>query len=95
MEFKNFSTITRAYTADLNSLKSVTASLMNKNSQEMENIEEILVHLALCHAIIIDPSTKKYNSSSPDELALVEGAKILGYEFLGKDPDNIITVKTP
>jgi len=51
--------------------------------------------LALCHAIILDPRTKKYNSSSPDELALVEGAKCQGYEFLNKDSQNIISVKTP
>jgi len=31
----------------------------------------VLLHLALCHTVIIDPKSGKYNSSSPDELALV------------------------
>ena len=51
--------------------------------------------MALCHAIIVDPRTNKYNSSSPDELALVDGAKNLGYEFLNKDSQNVISVKSP
>ena len=34
-----------------------------------------------------------YNASSPDELALVNGARFLGVTFLGKDSDtNVITV---
>lgn len=39
--------------------------------------------MALCHTIIIDKSNGKdnYNSSSPDELALVYGASFLGYRF--------------
>ena len=39
------------------------------------------------------PSDLKYNASSPDELALVNGARFLGVTFLGKDNDtNIIKV---
>ena len=34
-----------------------------------------------------------FSASSPDELALVEGAKGLGIEFVEKDPDNIITIR--
>ena len=33
------------------------------------------------------PSDLKYNASSPDELALVNGARFLGVTFLGKDND--------
>lgn len=35
---------------------------------------KVLLFLACCHTIIIDPSTKKLNASSPDELALVNAA---------------------
>lgn len=41
--------------------------------------------MSLCHSIIIDPSDQKYSAASPDELALVEGAKDLGFEFRGRD----------
>ena len=33
-----------------------------------------------------------FNSSSPDELALINGAKYFGYQFLGRDEDNNIMV---
>ena len=33
------------------------------------------------------------NSASPDELALVEGAKKNGYSFEGKDTASVITIK--
>lgn len=47
--------------------------------------------LALCHTIIIDQKKGKYNSSSPDELALVNAAKQFGYEFVERDDsDNIV-----
>lgn len=55
----------------------------------------MLLHLALCHSIIVDPRTNKYNSSSPDELALVNGAKALGFEFISIDSQKVIKVSTP
>ena len=33
------------------------------------------------------------NAASPDEQAIVERVKELGYSFEGKDGDNIITIK--
>lgn len=38
------------------------------------SVEEIMIILALCHAVVIDKRSGKMNSASPDELALVEGA---------------------
>ena len=38
-------------------------------------LEFYLVFLSLCHTIIIDAKTGKFNASSPDELALVNAAK--------------------
>ena len=48
--------------------------------------------LALCHTVIVEEKNGEniYNASSPDELALVNGAKYFGYEFLGRDEDNNI-----
>jgi phospholipid-transporting ATPase len=51
-----------------------------------------VLFLACCHTIIIDQKTKKYNSSSPDELALVNAAKQFGYEFKERDGNNNVTI---
>jgi magnesium-transporting ATPase (P-type) len=45
----------------------------------------MLIHLALCHTIILDDRTGKYNASSPDELALVNAAKFFGVVFKKRD----------
>jgi magnesium-transporting ATPase (P-type) len=54
-----------------------------------------IIHLAVCHDIIIDAKKGVYNAASPDELALVNAAKQFGYEFAGTDGDDIMTIKTP
>lgn len=38
--------------------------------------------LTLCHSVLIQG--KEYQASSPDELALVQGAKEVGLEFTGR-----------
>ena len=53
----------------------------DENHPAYNSVEDVLLHLALCHSIVIDKRTKKMNSASPDELALVEGAAKQGYEF--------------
>jgi len=57
------------------------------------NLELYLVFLSLCHTIIIDARSGKFNASSPDELALVNAAKQFGYEFVGKDGDEVCTIR--
>jgi phospholipid-transporting ATPase len=42
-------------------------------------LEKFLTNLSICHSILVDERTKKYNASSPDELALVNAAKFFGY----------------
>ena len=59
-------------------------------SEEKKRIDKSLTHIALCHNVIKEEDG--YTSSSPDELALVNGAKCLGFEFLGRDDDNNIIV---
>lgn len=51
--------------------------------------------LALCHTIITEELDGKlcYNASSPDELALVNFAKFTGYEYLGTDEHNYMSVR--
>ena len=49
--------------------------------------------LALCHTIVcdVDVMTKeiRYQASSPDELALVNGAKDFGYELVSRNHNKI------
>jgi magnesium-transporting ATPase (P-type) len=46
-----------------------------KHSVEYAAVEKLMQHMVLCHDVIIDKASMQYNASSPDELALVEGAK--------------------
>lgn len=62
------------------------------NSPNYENIEKMMLHLALCHTIILDDRTGKYNASSPDELALVNAAKFFGVVFKKRDEDNNMVI---
>lgn len=52
----------------------------------------MLMHLSLCHTIVIDEKTGRYNASSPDELALVNAAKFFGAEFKKRDEENNMIV---
>ena len=56
--------------------------------ENQANIERFLAHLAVCHSILVDEKTGKYNASSPDELALVNAAKFFGVEFKKLDEEN-------
>lgn len=68
---------------------------MDTYHAEHANLREVLMHLAICHTVVVDKNKGVYNAASPDELALVEGAKDRGYEFLRRDPGNIIVIKDP
>ena len=52
----------------------------------------MIFFLSFCHTIILDEKKGLYNSSSPDELALVNAAKQFGFEFKGKDADDNYSV---
>ena len=60
-----------------------------------EKLNRTLLFLSLCHTIIIDQKTKKYNAASPDELALVNAAKQFGYKFVGRDEEDNLIIDTP
>lgn len=54
--------------------------------------KEFLTHLALCHTIMRD-SEENYCASSPDELALVNFAKMCGVEFMGTDENDNLHIE--
>ena len=85
MEFVKFSTPTTSFNFTLTAkipkiiesgLKFVDKAGLNQVTSDASNsdynqVEEVLIFLALCHNIVIDKRTGKMNSASPDELALV------------------------
>ena len=71
------------------------AVIGQKTHVEHSSVDAVMMLLALCHTVVIDRRTGKFNSSSPDEIALLQGAKDQGYEFVGKRDGNILVVKIP
>ena len=53
--------------------------------------------MAICHSVIPEYNQETmetiYNSSSPDESALVNGANFLGCQFLDRNEENLIKIK--
>jgi len=70
MELKKFTTGTKEF--------SVGRDFENARSADSD---QVLRHLSLCHSVMIDKNSGRYNASSPDEQALVEGAKKCGFTF--------------
>ena len=65
------------------------------------NLKRFFAALGLCHTIVADKKKDKegtpfiqYNASSPDELALVNGARHLGFYFKERDADNNLVCDT-
>ena len=73
-----------------NDLKKIVADYYNK---DREAVSDVLMHLAVCHTVVVDKVKGVYNAASPDEQSLVEGARDQGYEFVGRETDNVILVK--
>ena len=67
--------------------------LNNSNSSDHDALVRVLIFLSTCHTIIIDQKKGKYNSSSPDELALVNAAKQFGFKFAERDSDDNIVIE--
>lgn len=66
----------------------------------------MLLSFSICHDVIIEKDEEsehpvssaegkkvKYNASSPDELAFINMARYCGWEYLGIDANNIVTIK--
>jgi magnesium-transporting ATPase (P-type) len=69
--------------------------LASKANSQHKPVSDILEHIAICHSVIIDPQTNEYSASSPDEEALVVGAAHLGFKFVKRTTDNLVTVSYP
>lgn len=60
-------------------------------SKNYSKVEAMLLNLSLNHSVLI--GSRGYCASSPDELALVNAAKFVGYKFIGRDNrDNTVTI---
>ena len=66
----------------------------NANHENNKPLKKFFEALGLCHTVIVDTKGEGkdeyvvYNASSPDELALVNGARHLGFFFYERDEDN-------
>jgi phospholipid-transporting ATPase len=64
-----------------------------KNHSSSAVIDHFLTLLSTCHTVIPERTGEKdvikYQSASPDEGALVEGAVILGYKFIARKPRSV------
>ena len=70
------------------------ASLLSARTSPAEctAAERFLTELSVCHSVfpIRSPSGElQYQAASPDELALVQGARLLGFTFTGKEDDKM------
>ena len=68
--------------------------LNDSSHSNHSNVKRFLEALSLCHTVITDTKQNEagvaytvYNASSPDELALVNGARHLGFKFASRDDD--------
>lgn len=64
------------------------------NHENYRNIVRLIEALGVCHTVIAEKKKDKegkdfvlYNASSPDELALVNGARYLGFAFRERDDE--------
>lgn len=62
--------------------------LEDPSQENHEALKKMLLHMGLCHTVIIDRVKGTYNAASPDELALINAAKQFGFEFTGEDKDD-------
>jgi len=68
----------------------VSKVLGNSQDSSAKACRDALVLLSLCHDIIVEEKDgdKIFNASSPDELALVNFAKLCGWCYEGLDNEN-------
>ena len=68
--------------------------IKDESHQNHENLKSFIEALGVCHTVITETKYTNdnqpyilYNASSPDELALVNGARHLGFGFRERDDD--------
>ena len=73
--------------------------MQQKNHPNHEPLKKFIQALGICHTVIAEEKDKDgekyidYNASSPDELALVNGARYMGFAFTGRDDENNMIIK--
>ena len=67
--------------------------------ENYSNVCDLIDCLGLCHTVIAERKKDKegkeyvaYNASSPDELALVNGARYLGFAFRERDEEGDMVI---
>ena len=71
----------------------IQEQMADRFHENYNNIRLYLLCLSLCHSVINESKTSdqiKYQGCSPDEIALVNTARHLGFKFLSKTIDNQI-----
>ena len=63
----------------------------NFATDDCKRLREAILLLGLCHNVVLE-GNGDYNASSPDELAFVNFAKLVGCEFKGVDQDNFLII---
>lgn len=95
MEFKQCSIDGQIF-ASLEEAKKMFDPSVHKSDKEaltMKACHEFFKHMAVCHTVVLD--TDKHTgkqimqAASPDELALVQGSKDVGYKFIDKTSDSV------
>ena len=66
--------------------------LNNPENNQHEFVKHAVFFLALCHTVVAEYKQNEviYNTSSPDELALINFAKFCGVEFKGVEDNNLL-----
>ena len=69
--------------------------LRDPNHENAFFLEKFFEILSICHTIVAEKKNGEvfYNSSSPDELALVNAAKYFNWVFVGRDEDDTVIIK--
>jgi len=61
-------------------------------TEDCKRLRDAIMLLGLCHNVVVEDNGD-FNASSPDELAFVSFAKLVGCDFKGMDADNFIMIK--
>ena len=80
---------------DTNAIHDFPRLMFNlQNHPSSDTLHHFLTLLATCHTVIPErkdeKSEIKYQAASPDEGALVDGARTLGYKFVARKPRSVI-----
>ncbi|XP_055378275.1 probable phospholipid-transporting ATPase IA isoform X3 [Condylostylus longicornis] len=89
MEFKKCSIARNVYLVESDPEQSLLVQNIRNKHQTAPIIKEFMNLLAVCHTVIPeknDDGSITYHAASPDERALVDGAKYFGYIFDNRTP---------